>query len=88
MAALSGDEKQLATTDSNGVANSSERDNLMMADTAAAAAAMPQQSAETNRLFPGRNQVPPPTTIAPLGTTTVLNKNQFIVAATVHMVDA
>ena len=86
MAALSGDEKQLATTDSNGVANSSERDNLMMADTAAAA--MPQQSAETNRLFPGRNQVPPPTTIAPLGTTTVLNKNQFIVAATVHMVDA
>ena len=87
MAALSGDEKQLATTDSNGVANSSERDNLMMADTAAAAA-MPQQSAETNRLFPGRNQVPPPTTIAPLGTTTVLNKNQFIVAATVHMVDA
>ena len=85
MAALSGDEKQLATTDSNGVANSSERDNLMMADTAAAT---PQQSAETNRLFPGRNQVPPPTTIAPLGTTTVLNKNQFIVAATVHMVDA
>ena len=85
MAALSGDEKQLATNGSNGVANSSERDNLMMADTAAA---MPQQSAETNRLFPGRNQVPPPTTIAPLGTTTVLNKNQFIVAATVHMVDA
>jgi len=83
---MGGDEKQLATTDSNGAANSSERDNLMMADTAAAA--MPQQSPETNRLFPGRNQVPPPTTIAPLGTTTVLNKNQFIVAATVHMVDA